>query len=106
MLSEEQQIEKLEKIKEVVSLFLSEDNLTIRDVSETTGISHSSVQRYLHDPLINEIFGADAKKIIGQIEKKLSENYENGIRLGGETFVNNNVSLKDEYGHFIGSKKR
>ena len=106
MLSRGQQIEKLENVKMVVSLFLSNDNLSIKDISKKTGISRSSVQRYLHDPLIQEIFGEEAQIIIVQIENKLRDNYSDGVKLGGQTFASRNVSLKDENGHFIGSKKR
>lgn len=106
MLSKNQQIEKLEKVKKVVNLFLSEDNLTINDISKITGIASSSVQRYLHDPFILEIFGTDAEQILSEIEMKLKQNSDNGRILGGQVFSNNNTSLKDENGHFIGSIKK
>ena len=106
MLSEKQQLEKINNIKIVVTNFLK-DKKTIKEISQETGISKSSVQRYLNDKeYIREIYGLDANFIIEEIHRKLKQNKEEGISKGGTNFANNNISTKDKLGHFTGSKKR
>ena len=106
MLSDEQYQEKLEKVKKVVEIFLR-DKKKIREISEETGISKSAIQRYLNDDeFINLIYGEKANFIKEEICRRLEENYKEGIKLGGINFAQNNESLKDELGHFIGSRKK
>ena len=106
MLNNEQYNEKKEKVQTVVELFLSGKKM-IRDISEETGISKSSVQRYLNDiEFINGIYGDNASFIIEEIQRKLVENKEEGNKLGGDTFASNYESLKDEVGHFTGVRRR
>lgn len=109
MLSEEQYQEKLKKVKYVVTSFLKEKK-TIKQIADESGelkISKSSVQRYLNDEqYIKILFGEEAPFIIEEIERRLIENYSDGVKLGGNNFAQNNESLKDENGHFIGSRKK
>lgn len=106
MLSSEQYQEKLEKVKKVVEIFLK-DKKTIREISEETGISKSSIQRYLNDEeFINLIYGQKASFIREEIIRRLEENYKEGTKLGGINFAKNNETLKDELGHFTGSRKK
>lgn len=106
MINEQLYQEKIKKVKAVIEIFLN-DKKTIKEVSEETNISKSSIQRYLNDTeIINEIYGKDAVYIIQEIQKKLNENIEEGKRTGGLNFAKNNEALKDESGHFIGSKKK
>ena len=106
MLSEEQQLIKKEKIKIVVESFLKEKK-TIDEIFIETKISSSSVQRYLNDAeYIKEIYGANSEFIIEEIQRKLQKNKEEGLSKGGTNFAKNNISTKDENGHFTGSKKR
>ena len=106
MLSNEQYIEKLEKVKLSVDTFLK-GNKTIYQVADETGISKSSVQRYLNDKdSIMAIYGANATFIMQEISRKLEENYNNGIRLGGANYALNNEVIKDDLGRFIGTRKK
>ena len=106
MLSNEQYRDKLEKVDYVVTAFLR-DKKTIREVSEETGISKSSVQRYLNDEeFIVGLYGEKAPYIIEEINRKLEENYVDGVKLGGTNFALNNESIKDNLGHFQGSRKK
>ena len=106
MLSEEQQVYKKYKIKIVVDRFLKGKN-TINEISKETGISSSTVQRYLNNELmIREIYGKDAEFIIEEIERRLQENKIEGLSRGGQNFIKNNIPIKDVNGHFTGSKKR
>ena len=106
MLSDKQQLEKDDKIKKVLIAFLSSKK-TIEEISEGTGISKSSVQRYLTDEdAIRFIYTKDADFIIEEIKRKLEENKKEGLSKGGINFAKNNISTKDENGHFTGSKKR
>ena len=106
MLSNEQYQDKLEKVEYVVNAFLKEKK-TIREVSEETGISKSSVQRYLNDEeFITALYGEKTPFIMEEINRKLEENYVEGVKLGGTNFALNNDSIKDELGHFQGSRKK
>ena len=106
MLSNRQQEEKKDKIKIVVNSFLK-GKKTIVEIEKETGISSSSVQRYLKEyDYIKEIYGTNAEFIIEEIQRKLQENKKEGLSKGGTNFAKNNISTKDEKGHFTGSKRR
>ena len=106
MLSEEQYNEKIQKVTETVTEFLK-NKKTIREISEITGISKSSVQRYLNDEeYIKIIFGGEASFIIEEINRRLEENQIEGTKLGGTNFALNNEPIKDNLGHFKGSRKK
>lgn len=106
MLSESQRLEKLEKIKRCVEIYLQGDK-TILDVSKETGYTTSSIQRYLNDSeYIMELYPIEYKSIILKIKSKLLKNKIDAKSKGGISFAENNVALKDEYGHFTGSRKK
>lgn len=106
MLNNEQYYAKLKKVKFVVDMFLSSDK-TIYQIADETGISKSSVQRYLNDyDSIRIIYGGSAILIMQEISKKLQVNYNNGVKLGGNNYVLNNDYLKDDLGHFTGSRRK
>ena len=106
MLNNEQYYAKLQKVKLVVETFLSSDK-TIYQIAIETGISKSSVQRYLNDyDSIRIIYGGNAVLIMQEISRKLQENYNNGVKLGGNNYALNNDCLKDDLGHFIGSIRK
>lgn len=95
--------EKMAKVEYVVNEFLK-NKKTIKEISQITGISKSSVQRYLNDvKFIKEIYGINAEFIIEEIRRRLVKNYEEGVKLGGNNFAANNESIKDDLGHFQGS---
>lgn len=100
MTSEEQKREINKKILLVTEEFLCVGG-TIEDISNKTGISSSSVQRYLNDKRIIDLLGQD---VYEEIQNKLKNNKYNGEQLGGEMFANNNISLKDSTGKFTGSR--
>lgn len=106
MLSNGQYLEKLQNVKLAVNTFLR-GNKTIYQVAEETGISKSSVQRYLNDKdSIMAIYGANATFVMQEISRKLEENYIEGVKLGGTNYAANNESIKDNLGHFQGSRKK
>ena len=106
MLSKVQEELKKEKVKKVVITFLS-GNDNIIEVSKKTGISHGSVQRYLHDKeYIKSCFPINSDKIISEIDNKLSNNKQEGLSRGGINSSINNNYTKDELGHFTGSRKK
>ena len=62
---------KEEKICKVVETFLNHPNLTIIQLSELPeleGISKTSIQRYLNDPVISRLFDED---VYNSIKDKL-----------------------------------
>lgn len=93
---------KEEKIKLVVETYISDLNITIAEVAKKTNISASSVQRYLNDPLIIEMFDSDS---IGKLEAKKIKNKVEGNRKGGINSFLKNVPLKNESGQFIGNER-
>jgi len=102
MLSENQEKIILEKVKKVVDAF-SKTSGSIEEISRMTGISTSSVQRYLNSERVIELFGPE---VADGIKRKLEENLHNAKIKGGQNFALNNVAEKDEFGKFSGSKKR
>ena len=106
MLSEEQNLKIEDKIKIVVKAFLSGEK-TINEIEKETGISSSSIQRYLNkEEKLKEIYGSDADFIIEEIKRKLEENKKEGLSRGGTNFAKNNNPTKDDLGHFTGSVRK
>lgn len=96
------QVEVIEKnVRIVHEAFLKCGS--IAGVVELTKIPRSSVQRYLTCDLASEIFGEEE---IDRIRKILEETKLAGKRKGGMNFARNNISTKDELGHFTGSKRK
>lgn len=98
---------KEEKI-EVVARYFHEHGGSMIEVSEALkkdniNISKSSVQRYLNDKTIIKIFDEQTYE---QIQKRLRQQKEDGVKKGGLTFVINNEYIKDKVGHFQGSKPK
>lgn len=87
-----------EKEKKVVDYFLEHPDAYISEVVKETGISKSSVQRYLQkygDTYIHSLNKT--------IKDQLKENKTRGQRLGGIHSFQNNDFVKDDAGHFIGN---
>lgn len=96
---------KEEKICKVVEAFLNHPNLTIIQLSELpelAGISKTSIQRYLNDPVISRLFDED---VYNSIKDKLKLKGLEARRKGGLTSFKNNVAIKDENGRFVGVEK-
>ena len=105
MLSAQQFEEKKEKVRKVVTTFLK-GNYTINEVAKMTDISSSSVQRYLNDEeFISMCFGSNAPIILTDIKDRLEQNKQEGLSRGGVNSTFNNVSFRDEMGHYNGSRK-
>ena len=106
MLSEQQYEEKLRKVDTVVKSFLGSKK-TISEISKETGIPSSSVQRYLNDiTSIKTLYKDDSNLIIEAIKGVLENNRLEAPYIGGLAFASNNISTKDSYGHFTGSRRR
>ena len=116
MLSDRQVIDKLIKVKKTVDSFLGEkkedgtfdvNDKTIEQVSLETGYSSSSVQRYLNDHnYIKKLYPDDYKLRISIINLRLSKNKVEGNKKRGINFIANNTAIKDELGHFNGSRRK
>ena len=77
---------------------------TNKEMSEITGISKSSVQRYLNDKeTIEKLFSKD---LYNKIQESLKENIRQARSIGGINSTKNNIYLKDEKGKFIGIKQK
>ena len=77
---------------------------TNKEISEITGISKSSVQRYLNDKeTIEKLFSKD---LYNKIQESLKENIRQARSNGGINSTKNNIYVKDEKGKFIGIKQK
>lgn len=104
MLSEEQKKIKIKRIIFTVQSFLESDCKNLEELSEKIGIPSSSIQRYLKEKeVIEEYFGVE---IYEMVREKIEFNKIEGLSKGGTNFVNFNVSTKDEFGKFTGSRRR
>ena len=102
MLSEYQEKVILEKVKKVVEEF-SKCSGSIEEISKRTGISTSSVQRYLNSERVVTLFGTEvALSIKEQLQKQLLE----AKKKGGKSYSESNTPTFDSECKFTGSKKR
>lgn len=103
MLSRKQEIQKEKKILLVAKEFLNE-NMTIKDVASKTGISKSSVQRYLNEKefLISALGINDYNKI----KRLLELNKQEGLSRGGINSQLNYEQVRDENGKYIDNIKK
>ena len=106
MQSEQQTLARENRVKIAVVSFLKEKK-TIKQISEETGISTSSIQRYLNDEeLIKTVFNKNAEFISEEIKRRLKENKIEGLSLGGTNFAKSNNPTKDKLGRFTGSIRK
>lgn len=82
----------------IYRFFLTNPDLSIGEISKLTGISRSSVQRYLKH-YSHEIIPGRGISIGKQLEKNMLE----GRRRGGINSFKKNDFMKDSDGHFTGS---
>lgn len=94
--------DKDKKICIVVKNFLENPKLTNDELAKLTGISSSSIQRYLNDPSIEKLFDTS---VLDNIRQLLDQRTIEGRRKGGINYFKNNESIKNEKGQFIVSKK-
>lgn len=86
-----------ENEKIAVLYFIEHPTAYISEISEQTGISKSSIQRYLKKN--GELFTVDGKTI----SEQLLDNMRRGQHKGGIQSFKNNDFIKDDKGHFIGN---
>lgn len=91
---------KEERVKYVIDNYYKFKN--IGEFSKYSGISSSSIQRYLKDD--SKMF-VDSKKY-NEITMWLDKAKVEGLSRGGVNSQNNNEFIKDEVGKFCGSRKR
>ena len=103
MTSEDQERDIESKVRIVVDTFLDNPSLTNAELSKLTNVSKSSVQRYLKDDRVYEIYGDDTVKMI---EEAHLRNKEDGRRKGGFNSTINNVALKDKHGKYMGNVRK
>ena len=104
MTSEEQAEEILRKKKLVIEVFLTDSVSSIGEVSEITGISESSVQRYLNDEeIILSYYNMD---VYDAIKNKLSNSKSMGKVIGGSRTAESGTWQKGPDAKFTGSKRR
>lgn len=99
MLSDRQYKEKVKRILLVAKTFL-ENPVSNIELSKITGISSSSVQRYLNDPEIINLLGQEA---FNKIQELLKNNTLAARVKGGIISTTNNISLRDDIGKFSGN---
>ena len=102
MLSEDQRREIDLRIMKVTRTFL-EHPVSIKEISEITGVSSSTVQRDLKSTRIIELFGED---VYDEIQALIDNNKIESRKKGGVVSTRNNVPLRDSIGRFNGNKKR
>ena len=93
---------KLRKIVKAVAAFIATDyKATILDLVTITGLSKSSIQRYLNEEkIISELFNTE---IANKVKQGLENNKVNARIKGGLNSYRNNGAVKDVYGKFIGT---
>ena len=87
------------KILKVAKAFL-ENPVSNIELSEITGISPSSVQRYLNDPEIINLLGQET---FDRIQELLDYNRLTARQEGGIISTTNNKPLRDSNGKFTGN---
>lgn len=107
MISHAQHVEKLERVKKVIDIFLSYEDISINELSKITKISYSTIQRDLNDlDYIRMVYGYKSKEVFEKISERLKKNRKNGLSRGGIISTTNNEPIRDENGKFTGNKKR
>lgn len=94
--------DKEKKICITVKAFLEHPNSTNEELAKLTGFSSSSIQRYLNDPVIKELFNDET---FSKIKELLSNNIKDARRKCGINSFQNNEPIKDDAGYFIGNRK-
>lgn len=94
--------DKEKKICITVKAFLEHPNSTNEELAKLTVFSSSSIQRYLNDPVIKELFNDET---FSKIKELLSNNIKDARRKGGINSFQNNEPIKDDAGYFIGNRK-
>lgn len=89
----------LEKQLKVINYFLDNPTSSILEISDKTGVSKSSCQRYLTLPQYSNII---IEKTGRTISEQLKFNKLMGNRKGGRTTFNTFAAKKDESGKFVG----
>lgn len=103
MSKEEKIKEKNAKILYVVKIFLENEEASIQDVSLITGISKSSVQRYLTSESVKDL---TTLAVYDYIKERLIVQKKKAAVIGGVNSKKNNVFVKDFSGKFMGSVKK
>ena len=90
---------KLRKIVKAVAAFIATDyKATILDLVTITGLSKSSIQRYLNEEkIISELFNTE---IASKVKQGLENNKVNARIKGGLNSYRNNVAVKDYDGSY------
>ena len=93
---------KLRKIVKAVAAFMVTDyKANILDLVNITGLSKSSIQRYLNEErIIAELFD---NEVAANVKQGLENNRANARIKGGLNSYRNNVVVKDSDGKFVGS---
>lgn len=92
---------EIERKKEIVISYLESNPYAyISEISDATGIPKSSIQRYLEKEKSRIILSTG-----NTIQEQLKLNKLRGQRKGGIISFENNDSVKDEKGRFVGTTK-
>lgn len=103
MVSKEQEKSIQLKILKVTSEFIN-TGYSIEKVSEITGISSSSVQRYLNDK--KRIVSLLGNEVYDEIQNMIKNNKHEGLSKGGYISTLNNEGIRGLDGKFIGNRKK
>jgi len=91
--------DKKASMNEIIDFFMENPTATIMEISTATGVSKSSVQRYLNHP---DVVGLMVEKTGRIIADQLKYNKGVGNSKGGRTTFVRYDAIKDENGKFIG----
>ena len=102
MVSEKQRLE-IESRRLKVAKTILETKGRVEDISKSTSIPKSTIQRDLTSKELKELIGEDS---FFEIQSILKANKKIGLSKGGKKSVTNNEVLRDKLGHFKGVNKR
>lgn len=92
---------KYERMLETLKFFIESNGKDVRTTSEHTPASKTTVQRYLHDPMLEDIGKELGVPNIKEIVKVfLERNTVIGNKKGGDHYAENYESVKDGIGRF------
>ncbi len=86
----------------VIEFFLENPTATNIEISAATGVSKSSVQRYLSEPSVGNITIPEVNRTIAE---QIALNTQKGRQKGGRKTFQTHRAEKDELGRFVGTVK-
>ncbi len=102
MVSAEQRIRIDQNILKAVQAYLISGG-TMKEVAQETGLTPSTVQRYLNSERIIELLD---QEVYDDVQEKLKQSTIEARSRGGVASTRENIGIRSEDGKFIGNRKR